>query len=115
MRREQVFERDEYRCVYCGEVFPAEELTVDHVQARVRGGDRSGGNLVTACTGCNTAKGHRRVGEFLRDNATARSNFFRYALLVGPRPRRYIRGALGGGAGRRSPATQRARRGTTDK
>jgi 5-methylcytosine-specific restriction endonuclease McrA len=77
MRREQIFERDQYRCVYCGEVFPAEGLTIDHVQARVRGGDRSGGNLVTACTACNTAKGHRRVGDFLRDNAAARTNFFR--------------------------------------
>jgi 5-methylcytosine-specific restriction endonuclease McrA len=96
MRREQVFERDQYRCVYCGEVFPAEELTVDHVQARLRGGDRSGGNLVTACTACNTAKGHRHVSEFLRDNLAARSNFFHYALHVWPRLLRGIEEALGG-------------------
>ena len=96
MKREQVFERDQYRCVYCGEVFPAEELTVDHVQARLRGGDRSGGNLVTACSACNTAKGHRRVGEFLRDNLVARTNFFRYALHVWPRLRRTIEESFGG-------------------
>ena len=94
MRREEIFERDRYRCVYCGEVFPAEELTIDHVEARVRGGDRSGGNLVKACSACNTAKGHRRVGEFLRDNATARSNFFRYALLLWPRLLRGIEESL---------------------
>jgi 5-methylcytosine-specific restriction endonuclease McrA len=91
MRREQVFERDRYRCVYCGEVYPAEELTVDHVQARVRGGDRSGGNLVTACTGCNTVKGHRRIGDFLRDDAAARENFLRYAVHLWPRLLRAIR------------------------
>jgi len=91
MRREQIFERDRYRCVYCGEVFPADQLTVDHVQARVRGGDRSGGNLVTACSGCNTAKGHRRVGEFLQDNASARTNFFRYAIHLWPRLLRSVR------------------------
>jgi 5-methylcytosine-specific restriction endonuclease McrA len=91
MRREQIFERDQFRCVYCGKVFPAEELTVDHVQARVRGGDRSGGNLVTACSGCNTAKGHRRVGEFLRDDAGARTNFLRYAIHLWPRLLRAIR------------------------
>jgi 5-methylcytosine-specific restriction endonuclease McrA len=91
MRREQIFERDQFRCVYCGEVFPGEELTVDHVQARVRGGDRSGGNLVTACGGCNTAKGHRRVGEFLRDDAVARANFLRYAVHLWPRLLRAIR------------------------
>jgi len=112
MRREQVFERDRYRCVYCGEVFPAEELTVDHVQARMRGGDRSGGNLVTACSACNTAKGHRRVGEFLRDNAMARSNFFRYAQHVWPRLLRAIEEAAGQrrGIGR---ATKRDEQGTT--
>ena len=104
MRREQIFERDRYRCVYCGEVFPAEELTIDHVEARVRGGDRSGGNLVTACTACNTAKGHRRIGEFLRDNAAARSNFFRYALHLWPRLVRGIEEAL-------SPRRGRGRRG----
>lgn len=91
MRREQIFERDQFRCVYCGKVFLAEELTVDHVQARVRGGDRSGGNLVTACSGCNTAKGHRRVGEFLRDDAGARANFLRYAIHLWPRLLRAIR------------------------
>src|SRR5918997_3822368 len=95
MRREQVFERDEYRCAYCGGVFPAEELTVDHVQGGVRGGDRSGGNLVTACTACNTAKGHRRVGEFLRDNAAARANFFRYASHLWPRLLRGIEESIG--------------------
>jgi 5-methylcytosine-specific restriction endonuclease McrA len=91
MRRDQIFERDRYRCVYCGEVFPPEDLTLDHVEARVRGGDRSGGNLVTACTACNTAKGHRRVGEFLRDNAAARTNFLQYAQHVWPRLLRGIR------------------------
>ena len=96
MRREQIFERDQFRCVYCGKVFPTEELTVDHVQARVRGGDRSGGNLVTACSGCNTAKGHRRVGEFLRADRVARANFFRYAVHIWPRLIRGIRESLEG-------------------
>jgi 5-methylcytosine-specific restriction endonuclease McrA len=96
MKRERIFERDRYRCVYCGEMFPADQLTVDHVQARVRGGDRSGGNLVTACTACNTTKGHRRVGDFLRENASARTNFFRYAVHLWPRLLRGIREAIEG-------------------
>ena len=111
MRREQIFERDQYRCVYCGGVFPAEELTVDHVQARVRGGDRSGGNLVTACSGCNTAKGNRRAGQFLRENAVARDNFLRYALHVWPRLLREIRGSAPRRGGTKR-ATPRPRRGT---
>src|SRR5881227_2920224 len=65
MKRRRIFERDAFRCVYCGEQFPTEELTVDHVEPHVRGGDRSDGNLVTACKGWNTLKGHRRLSDFL--------------------------------------------------
>ena len=90
MRREELFARDEFRCVYCGEVFPAEELTVDHVQARVRGGDRSAGNLVTACAGCNVLKGHRRLADFLATSESARRNFFRYARYVWARHLRAV-------------------------
>jgi len=67
LKRNEIFLRDGYRCVYCGERFPSEELTLDHVQPRVRGGDRSEGNLVTACRGCNTLKGHRRLSVFLHE------------------------------------------------
>ena len=85
MKRQRIFERDGYRCVYCGEQFTAEELTVDHVEPRVRGGDRSEGNLVTACGGCNTLKGHRRLSDFLLAEGGARENFFQRAVHVWPR------------------------------
>lgn len=94
MKRNEIFERDGYRCVYCGERFPAEELTIDHVQPRVRGGDRSQGNLVTACRGCNTLKGHRRLSEFLHEDAIARRNFFERAMHVWPRHLRILREEL---------------------
>jgi 5-methylcytosine-specific restriction endonuclease McrA len=68
----------------------ADELSVDHVEPQVRGGDQSSGNLVTACRGCNTRKGHRRVSEFLRDDASARENFLRYAAHLWPRIRRTL-------------------------
>ena len=89
-RRDAVFARDGYRCVYCGTVRPPEELTVDHVQARVRGGDQSAGNLVTACSACNTLKGHRRLADFLRDEPTAHHHFMRLARHVWPRHLRAI-------------------------
>ena len=63
---------------------------MDHVQARVRGGDRSGGNLVTACRGCNTLKGHRRLAEFLAAEPAARANFFRLARHVWARQLRAV-------------------------
>jgi 5-methylcytosine-specific restriction endonuclease McrA len=85
LKRNGLFERDEFRCVYCGEQFPEEELTLDLVQPRARGGDRSEGNLVTACKACNTLKGHRRLSLFLRENPSSRESFFRYARHVWPR------------------------------
>ena len=79
MRREQIFARDDFQCVYCGERFEPDALTVDHVQPRTRGGDRSGGNLVTACGGCNARKGALRLAEFLGANSEAREHFFTLA------------------------------------
>lgn len=58
---------------------------MDHVEPRVRGGDRSDGNLVTACRACNTLKAHRRLSDFLHAEEVARTNFFRYAVHVWPR------------------------------
>ena len=86
MRRDQIFARDDYRCAYCGEQFEVDLLTVDHVQPKMRGGDRSGGNLVTACGACNARKGGLRLAEFLRGDATAREHFLGHgARHVWPR------------------------------
>ncbi|MGH7618272.1 MAG: HNH endonuclease, partial [Gemmatimonadaceae bacterium] len=85
LKRNQIFGRDECRCVYCGEPFTPEELTLDHVQPRAHGGDRSEGNLVTACMGCNTLKGHQRLSHFLHNNPEARHHFFERAVHVWPR------------------------------
>ena len=82
MQRGEIFARDNYRCVFCGQVFPEEELTVDHLQARSRGGDRSGGNLVTACGACNLKKGRTRLANYLVENPEALLNFRQYATHV---------------------------------
>ena len=85
MKRFEIFARDGHRCVYCGSVFEPDDLSVDHVQPKMRGGDGSQGNVVTACRGCNTAKGGMRLAHFLAANATARRNFFQLARYVWPR------------------------------
>jgi hypothetical protein len=90
MRRQDVFARDDYRCVYCGNVFDAAKLTVDHVQPRVRSGDRSSGNLVTACRSCNTRKGTQRLAAFLASDPVALATFFRYSASVWPRHLRVL-------------------------
>jgi hypothetical protein len=74
-RRDRILRRDGFRCVYCGETFPPEELTLDHVEPRMRGGDDSEGNLVSSCTACNRLKGGLAAWAFLAGRAEMRSNF----------------------------------------
>lgn len=90
MDRDAVFARDGNRCVYCGGVFDAADLTVDHVQPRVRQGDHSGGNLVTACRECNRRKSHQKLAVFLAGDPIVLGNFFRYATAVWPRHLRAV-------------------------
>jgi hypothetical protein len=85
VKRSQIFARDGYRCVYCGHVFEEAALSIDHVQPRMRGGDGSGGNVVTACSACNTAKASHPLWRFLAENDDARRNFFALAQYVYPR------------------------------
>jgi hypothetical protein len=85
MQRHAIVARDQNRCVYCGGIFDVAELTVDHVQPRVRNGDRSSGNLVTACRSCNARKGPKRLAAFLGSDPVALRNFFRYSGSVWPR------------------------------
>lgn len=53
-----LFRRDCHLCMYCGERFPVEMLTRDHIQPRSRGGSEFWTNLVTACRRCNQRKGN---------------------------------------------------------
>ena len=89
-RRVRIFARDGHRCVYCATLFPAEQLTLDHVEPRMRGGDRSDGNLVACCVACNRAKGGKPAWLFLKAHAEMRGNFLRYATGVWPRLRRAV-------------------------
>lgn len=54
MTRQNIFKRDQHRCVYCN---THEDLTLDHVIPRSRGGRSSWDNLTTACKRCNAKKG----------------------------------------------------------
>ncbi|WP_370751024.1 HNH endonuclease [Teichococcus oryzae] len=57
--RFNVFLRDGFACVYCGEHHATHDLTFDHVIPRSRGGRTSWDNVVTACGPCNLRKGNR--------------------------------------------------------
>ena len=89
-RRRRILVRDRFKCLYCDQVFPDEQLTLDHVEPRVKGGDHSDGNLVTCCKGCNELKAGRAAWSFLSKDKERRENFLRNATAVWPRIKRAI-------------------------
>ena len=109
--RDAVFARDGYRCVYCGAEGTDETLSVDHVQPRVRGGDHSAGNVVTACGPCNARKGHRRHADFLADEPESWRHFRMHAPYVWPRLLAAVDEELARRAGRRNRETRARIRG----
>lgn len=61
--RRNIFLRDEHCCQYCQKHFPRQQLSLDHIQPRSRGGDDSWENIVCACLKCNVRKGGRTPQE----------------------------------------------------
>ena len=57
--RQNLLERDDYRCQYCGKSLPNKELNMDHVIPRDRGGGTSWENVVISCIRCNSKKSNR--------------------------------------------------------
>lgn len=51
-------------CPYCEKPIPYRDLSIDHVEARSRGGSSEESNLVLTCRRCNTAKGDLNGAEF---------------------------------------------------
>ena len=61
--RRNLFKRDRFTCQYCGAQPGPEELTIDHVAPRSRGGLSSWENCVLACVVCNRRKADRSPAE----------------------------------------------------
>ena len=61
--RRNLFARDGHCCQYCGDSFPTQLLSIDHVVPRSRGGETTWENVVCSCIACNTKKGGRTPQE----------------------------------------------------
>ncbi len=61
LTRRNILERDRHTCQYCS--YKGEQLTLDHIVPRSRGGGDSWENLVAACVCCNVKKGNRTPRE----------------------------------------------------
>ena len=55
--RRNLYRRDRNTCQYCGARPGTQELTIDHVLPKSRGGTTSWDNVVAACYRCNLSKG----------------------------------------------------------
>jgi 5-methylcytosine-specific restriction endonuclease McrA len=54
LTRLEIFNRDKYTCQYCGK--KTQQLTLDHVIPRYKGGEHTWENVVSACILCNRRK-----------------------------------------------------------
>jgi len=71
--RKNIFERDNFTCQYCGKKPPnrkaalkwmeRNELSLEHILPRSKGGKTTWSNVVTACSKCNSKKGSSTLEE----------------------------------------------------
>ncbi|MBI5153970.1 HNH endonuclease [Candidatus Poribacteria bacterium] len=61
--RRNIYIRDQMTCQYCGRKPAREDLTIDHVVPKSRGGRSEWENVVLACQACNARKGSHLLGE----------------------------------------------------
>lgn len=62
--RQSIKEHWDNKCAYCGS---KENLTLDHITPRAKGGTDRITNLVCACSNCNSNKGHQYWVEWFRE------------------------------------------------
>lgn len=63
LSRYNIYRRDDYTCVYCPST---ENLTIDHVKPKSKGGRNSWENLATCCGNCNLEKGNMPLSEYTK-------------------------------------------------
>jgi 5-methylcytosine-specific restriction endonuclease McrA len=87
--RKNIFKRDRYTCQYCGAQPGPEELTIEHVLPRSKGGVSSWENCVLACVDCNKRKADRTPEQAgLKLRTVPRKPSWRTLSHVPPRERR---------------------------
>jgi 5-methylcytosine-specific restriction endonuclease McrA len=62
--RFMVFQRDGFRCRYCGRKPPDVVLQIDHAFPSSKGGPNAIENYLTSCEDCNVGKGDMILNEF---------------------------------------------------
>ena len=63
LTKEMLLARDRYTCAYCAQRFKYEQLDLEHIVPKSKGGRDSWMNLVAACKACNHRKAARTPEE----------------------------------------------------
>lgn len=61
--RQSIKEHWNYKCAYCGS---DDNLTLDHITPKIKGGTDRITNLICACQKCNYSKGHNYWSEWYK-------------------------------------------------
>jgi 5-methylcytosine-specific restriction endonuclease McrA len=61
--RANIYKRDKFTCQYCGKRPGTENLTIEHIVPRCRGGQSTWTNCVIACLPCNAKKADKTLHE----------------------------------------------------
>lgn len=61
--RRTIYKRDENICQYCGKKHNSNNLSIDHIKPKSRGGKTTWENCVLACIECNSKKANRTPEE----------------------------------------------------
>jgi 5-methylcytosine-specific restriction endonuclease McrA len=54
--RKNIYARDDFTCQFCGKHLTSENITLDHILPKSRGGKSTWRNVVTSCIKCNQTK-----------------------------------------------------------
>lgn len=86
LSRRALLMRDDYTCQYCGSQPGKEQLTMDHIMPRSRGGRTDWENVITACAPCNRRKSNRTPEEAHMKllSTPSRPRFWSMALMTSP-------------------------------
>ncbi|HLC55069.1 MAG TPA: HNH endonuclease [Candidatus Nanoarchaeia archaeon] len=63
IKRQELFERDKWKCDYCGEEVTKDNATLDHLIPQSKGGKNTKDNLKTSCLLCNSIKSGKTYEE----------------------------------------------------
>ena len=83
--RRNIYLRDRFTCQYCHKPFNSEQLTIDHVVPKSRGGETRWNNVVAACHRCNLKKGSEIV---LPERSAFEPNYWQMVVLAKTLPLR---------------------------